>query len=52
MVCLVEKTITLSDRKTGNLNLLMVEPPDARVNAGAVKLSLDNQADYPDTGDY
>ena len=52
MVCLVEKTITLSDRKTGNLNLVMAEPHDAQVNAGVTRLSLDNLAGYPDTGDH
>lgn len=52
MVCLVEKAITLSDRKTGNLNLLMVEPHDVWVDADAARLSLDNLAGCHDTGDY
>jgi len=51
MVCLAEKTITLSDRKTGNLNLLVAELHGAWSNSGAARLSLDNLAGYPDTGD-
>jgi hypothetical protein len=51
MVYLAENTITLSDRKTGTLNLLVSEPHDARVNAGAARLSLDNFAGSHDTGD-
>ncbi|KSQ39531.1 hypothetical protein APB30_13440 [Pseudomonas aeruginosa] len=47
-----EEKITLSDRKPGNLNLLMVEPCDTRANSDEVKLSLDNPADRLDTGDY
>lgn len=52
MVCFVEKTITLSDRKTGTLNLLVAEPHDAWANAGAERLSLDNLSDSHDTGDH
>ena len=37
-----EKTITQSDRKPGNLNFLMAEPRDMRVNPAEIRLSLDN----------
>ncbi|TBU98387.1 hypothetical protein DNJ95_18130 [Stutzerimonas kirkiae] len=47
-----EEKITLSARKPGNLNLLMVEPRDARANSDEAKLSLDNLSDCLDTGDY
>jgi len=47
-----EEKITLSDRKPGNLNLLMVEPRDTRANSDEARLSFDNLADCLDTGDY
>ncbi|MCY1198791.1 hypothetical protein D9M72_101790 [compost metagenome] len=47
-----EKMITLSDRKPGNLNLLMVELRDTWANSDETRLSLDNLADCLDTGDY
>lgn len=47
-----EEIITLSDRKPGNLNLLMVEPRDTLANSDEAGLSLDNPAYCLDTGDY
>jgi hypothetical protein len=47
-----EEMITLSDRKPGNLNLLMVKPRDTRANSEEARLSFDNLADCLDTGDY
>ncbi len=47
-----EETITLSDRKPGNLNFLMVEPRDMRVNFANLWLSLDNLVTCADTGSY
>lgn len=47
-----EETITLSDRKHGNLNFLMIEPRDMRVNAAKSRLSLDNLVACADTGGY
>ena len=44
-----EKTITQSDRKPGNLNFLMAEPRDMRVNPAEIRLSLDNLAGHPHT---
>lgn len=45
-----EKSITLSDRKTWNLNLPMAKPCHTWVVAIRVWLSLDNQTDRPHTG--
>ena len=47
-----EKTITQSDRKPGNLNFLMAEPRDMRVNPAEIRLSLDNLMACADTGGY
>ena len=47
-----EKTITQSDRKPGNLNFLMAEPRDMRVNPAEIRLSLDNLFSHPHTGDH
>ncbi len=44
--------ITLSDRKLGNLNLLVVEPCDTRANSDEDRLSLDNLVGCLDTGGY
>ena len=47
-----EETITLSDRKHGNLNFLIVESRDMRVNSAEARLSLDNPVACADTGGY
>ncbi len=47
-----EEKITLSDRKHGNLNFLMVESRDMRVNSAEIRLSLDNLVASADTGGY
>lgn len=51
MVWLVEEMITRSDLKPRYLNRLMAELHDARANAGATRLSLDNLVACPNTGD-
>ncbi len=51
-VCLFKKTITLSARKLGKLNLLRTEPCDAWGTCYKDWLSFDNQSDCLHTGGH
>ena len=49
-VCFFEETITLSDRKRGNLNFSLVG--DTWPDSVPARLSLDNLAGHPHTGGH
>lgn len=51
-VYLFEKSVTLSDRKRGNLNFLLVGLGETRPNPVLDRLSFDNLSIHPHTGGY